>query len=284
MIDGRTDLRGFVFPDPLQMGDARVGGSTFRAISAFPEFERVHWRDIDFSGAVMRNARFTESTIERCLFTGADLFDWRLWGSRILDTSFQRADLAGSAIGTGPYRDAGINIWARVDFDRANMSNAVASECVFLDCSFRRSKLRGVWFTHVTFDGVVFEGVLQRVKFAAQWSEGKRNPGPMRNADFRGVRFRDVDIRYRFENVVFDDTDDIPVIRDYRTVLTRALEMARASRDPRENAQVDLLEVLADHAGDYDTVLVTADFRGLGYDLHEPALVNLVKRAQGDAG
>jgi uncharacterized protein YjbI with pentapeptide repeats len=262
-IDGRIDLRGFVFPDGPR----------------FPKFEHVNWRNIDFSGSVIRSARLFESTIEECRFDAADLFDWRLWGCRVVSSSFRAAELTGAAIGTGPYGEAGINVWTGVSFDRADLSAAIVSECIFTDCSFRKAKLTRVWFTHVTFDGAVFEGTLRGVKFAAHWLEGKRDPGPMRNVDFRGVRFRDADIRYRFDNVLFDETGDIIVIKDYRSVLERALELARGSLCPEESAQVSLLETLAKHAGDYDSILVPGDFKGLGLELHESALVRLVRRA-----
>ena len=261
-FEGKIDLRGFAFPDARQVGEFKVGRTTFKSIEGFPEFNSVRWRGIDFTGAVIRSARFFTSTIDNCRFDQADLFDWRLWATRVSDSSFTKADLQSGAIGTGHYGKAGTNVWTRVNFDRADMRGAGLRQCVLRDCTFRKTNLRKVWFSYVTFDGVAFEGLLDGVLFEGRHHADSGNPPPMRNVDFRGVRFRDCDFRHRFDNVMFDESPDVRVIRDFPAVVRQAAECARENGDAEEKEMASVLEAVVgrDLPATYDSIFFPGDF------------------------
>jgi uncharacterized protein YjbI with pentapeptide repeats len=278
--EGRVDLRGFAFPDARRVGSFKGGRSTFQSLEGMPVFERARWRRIDFTDAVIRDARFFSSVIEDCRFDEADLFDWRLWNSTITDCSFVKSDLSGSAIGTGSTKENGVNVWTRVNFDQADLVDATVSGCVFRQCTFRKAKIRHVWFSYVTFEDVVFEGLLEKVLFEARQFEGKRDPGPMRNVDFRGVTFRDCDFRCQFDNVLFDESPDLRVILNYSTVVRRMLELARESSDPDESGMVKNLEYATKTAqSPIDSVFFSSDFTS--YERRE-AYRRLLDRAEAD--
>jgi uncharacterized protein YjbI with pentapeptide repeats len=283
--DGLVDLRGLVFPDARQLGVFRTRRSTFESTLGAPHFTRVRWRGIDFRGAVIREARFFGSVIQECRFDEADLFEWRLRDCLIMDCTFAGAELQNCFLGNGASEEDGVNVWTRIDFDRADLIGSHVSGAVFRECTFRRAKLRDLWFHHVTFDGVVFEGVLQDLRFEGRPFEGTRDPGPMRNVDFRGVTFRGCDFRgYRFENVAFDESSDITVVHDFPAVIRRALELANASGDPEERARIPLLEGITrerDQNG-YDYVFVPADFASGGISAAGEAFGRLLAQAQAD--
>jgi uncharacterized protein YjbI with pentapeptide repeats len=282
--EGRVDLRGFAFPDARQVGPIKVGRSTFQSIEGMPQFAEVRWREIDFTGAVIRHARFFSSVIEDCRFDEADLFDWRLWDAKITDCSFVKADLRNSAIGTGTTDENGENVWTRVNFDRADLVDATVVGCVFRQCTFRKAKIRKVWFSYVTFEDVVFEGLLESVLFEARQFENKRDPGPMRDVDFRGVVFRRCEIQYRFDTVLFDESPDVRVFRDYPMVIKRASELARESSNPEEQALFPTLEEMADEKsiGSFDSVFFPADFISSGLGEVGGVFGRLLERAEAD--
>lgn len=281
VFEGRVDLRGFAFPDARQVGSFTAGRLSVQSIEGFPEFESVRWQGIDFTGAVIRNARFFGASIENCRFDRADLFDWRLWDSRVTDCSFVGADLQRSAIGTGDGTGRGINVWTRVDFDRANFNGASVWDCVFRDCTFRNARLRKLRFYFVTFDRAVFEGALELVLFDGRKLVGQRDPGPMRDVDFRKVTFRLCEFRCQFQNVTFDDSADIRLVRDYPRVLKRALDFARNSSDPEERNVAPVIEHLVPLKAEvpYDSIFFPADYPS---DKAHDAFGRLLERAEHD--
>lgn len=136
----------------------------------------------------------------------------------------------------------------------------------------------------VTFDGVVFEGVLDRVLFEGRKIAGKRDPGPMRNVDFRGVTFRHCDFRCQLENVTFDESPEIRVIRDFPAVLIRALRLARKSSDPEERDLTSLIEDLTTLKSElrYDSVFFPEEYASDDLRKINEAFGRLVDRAENE--
>jgi len=283
--EGRVDLRGLEFPSPARVNSVVIANSTFEVIGGFPVFAATRWEHIDLRASVIRHARFHDAWIHDCLFDQADLHDWRLWNSQVSDSSFERADMTGSAIGTGERGANGVNRWHRVSFDRADLKRAVVSECDFVDCTFRNTKLKSVKFNYATFDGVKFEGLLDGVLFEARKFSDTRDPGPLKDVDFRGVLFRNCEMRaYKFENVQFDHEPGLRVIVDYARVGTRALKMAAVSTDPIEQQVSGTIQHSLKLYSEGDTIYVPADFvSAVGIECAE-TLDRLYDRAQRELG
>lgn len=279
--DGRADLRGLPFPDPHRLGAVQGGRASFTVIGGFPKFLDARWHSIDLSGSIIRNARFVRAKLDDCLFDQANLEDWRLWNTTVINSSFVRADLRGSALGTGTSGYGGINEWVGCCFDRANLTGAILDEMALKSCTFRNAKLRRASFGYTAFDGVVFAGILDGVRFEARGLADTVDPGPMKGVDFSEAMFRDAYlVGYQFEDVAF--SPDVLVIQDYPAVLSRALQLARASDDPDERSAIQVLEYAATRRSQrtFDSIFVPADFIAMGESSMASALVRLYERAK----
>jgi hypothetical protein len=86
-----------------------------------------------------------------------------VWNTRIRDSSFVDANLAGSAL--GPTKRMKHNRYERVSFARADLRDVVCSAGVFNDVDFDHTKLVDIDFRASRFERCRFTGPLREVVF-----------------------------------------------------------------------------------------------------------------------
>lgn len=254
-IDGRTDLRGLVFPT------VRVVGPGKASINAWlPELTGVELRGLDLSGSVIRNAALTDVHIADCLFDSADLVDWRVFATTVSNSSFVGADLDGALLGTSP-RGGRHNRWNHVNFDRANLRRAIFNHGVLHNATFRRAKIKRTHFDNLDMASVTFEGLIDHSRFFSlpDNTEEYREHW-MRDVDFTQAVFRDGQLEgYRTDNVRLPP--DVLLITDFPAVHNRALQAAETTGNHELLAELDFLTGKAELAGTepWDFALFVSD-------------------------
>jgi uncharacterized protein YjbI with pentapeptide repeats len=103
--------------------------------------------------------RFFSSSITGCVFYAADCEDWRLWDCQVSESSFEKANLSGAAMGT--WRDGRPNDWFGISFDGADLRDTNSTGASFVSCSFRGARLKGVHFLQSRIVSCVFAGRLE---------------------------------------------------------------------------------------------------------------------------
>ena len=221
--DGRRDLRGLALPAPTFGSTLAVGGKTATVMSGLQEFRDVHWQQLDLSHAQLSSLRFFGSVIADCRFDNAICADWRLWDSDVKDSSFVKAGLRDSALGTW-YEGGTGNVWRNIDFDGADLRGLVATGCLMVHCSFKGAKLKGAEFLQATIQYCQFTGVLQDVLFDGRQIPGRAEPEVFLETDFSGATFRDVEFRgCHFEAVKLPEGIDL--VPNFPIVARRVLEL-----------------------------------------------------------
>lgn len=252
-VNGRLDLRGFAVPSHAPSGMLSVSGY------AVVEFDNVQtivgrrWVALDLSHAQLPGIKFFDTAMEDCVFTGANCRGWRLWGCRVVDSSFAGVDFRESALGT--WRNGRGNSWEGVSFDRADLRTASFSGSRLTRCSFHDSRIDGVHFLQMDISHCVFSGTLRDVLFDCRAVPNERIVGPMIDVDFHDARFIDVDFRgCRLEPPILPERDSITLVERYPAVARRMLE--RLSDDPSLNARMLAAELRGtlQLAGGDDTV------------------------------
>src|SRR5439155_11893059 len=115
---GRVDLRGLPLRVPEPIKRNTPNGWTVEELPRLTKFERVRLADLDLTGAELQSLRFFETTIANCRFDDSNCRDWRLWATRVTDTTFAGADLREAAL--GPWLEGRGNVYERVTFSGAN--------------------------------------------------------------------------------------------------------------------------------------------------------------------
>ncbi|MCQ9163586.1 pentapeptide repeat-containing protein [Arthrobacter sp. STN4] len=229
--EGRIDLRGLAAEPPALTG--RVGtGETAFGVLAGVEHIRANWERLDLSGAVLPSLRFSGTSITDCIFRKTSCPDMRLWDCTVRDSSFEGADLRGSALGT--WHDHKANCWINVSFDAADLRDALFYGGEIRCCSFRGSKLARAQFLQATIEKTVIASDLREVMFDGRELSDKPTAGPLRDVDFSGAAFADTEFRgYRFERVQLPP--GARPIPNYPVVARRALDLVadNASKEAR---------------------------------------------------
>lgn len=222
--EGRADLRGLPTPTPSILKDLTTGGVSLQVVEGLLEARNLRWSALDLSHARLSSMRFFDCAIENCLFEGAACRDWRLWNSEVINCKFDGSDLRDAAIGT--WHDGHSNVWRRVSFDGADLRGALLSGCLLSECTFRETRLSGAQFLQATIQDSLFAGPLSDVLFDGRDLPRKPVAGPMRNVDFSGTSFADVEFRgYRFDGVRLPDLPGLRMIPRYPETARRALAL-----------------------------------------------------------
>lgn len=241
-VDGRVDLRGFPFPEPLQLQEITAKGTTV-ALGVFAGMVEVRssvWSGLDLSGASLRRVALNEMAIDDCLFEGADCRNARVAGATLSDCSFERADLRDSSLGATTHGHR--TTYSNVSFANARLDNSHAVEAHFLQCRFSDTRLNGVNFMGSQFVGGSFEGEVEDVILygeppALALEHGHDgSPNRMQGVDLRRARLRFVNFRHLelAEAQLPEDTDHL-VVRPYAVLLRATVDLLR--RDARPAAK-----------------------------------------------
>src|SRR5690242_8052212 len=87
-INGRLDFRGFVAPINVARTTTSTPIATIRETKGNTRLKGALLRGCDFSGAKLSDLILFDSNIEDCVFDGADCGGWRMWGTRVVKSSF----------------------------------------------------------------------------------------------------------------------------------------------------------------------------------------------------
>ncbi len=239
--DGRLDLRGLSAP-ATEVGPPRqAAGLTYRQLHGLTEVRGCKLKGVDFSGAMLRDLRFFDSSFTDCRFDGADCREWRMWGCDVQRCSFRSADLRDASIGA--WSKGRFMRWSEVDFSGADMRRIVASEAVFAGCEFANARLEHIDFGSV-FAGCHFAGHLREVQFYDRaFDSHQREPNRMLDCDFSEalldwVAFRRLDL----DHVKLPSGPEHLVVGHYRCVLERALELLDGASEPWQLGLRGMLE------------------------------------------
>ena len=279
-IDGRADLRGLPVPAPSILGSEGFHGLTIREMGGLLEFNGVRLEALDLSNSTLESLRFFECEIVNCKFTSATCPDWRMWGVNVTDTDFEGASLQDALLG-GRHQGRG-NIFRSTTFRKADLRRIACDSALFVDCDFSNAKISHVDFGSTGFVRCRFAGELRKVIFWDHGFEtGKLEPNTMEDVDFSKARFREVEFRrLDLDRVLLPTSGDHVVIRSYRCVLEKALQVLAKDDHPSAPVLEAYLEVCARWVGPQQFVGVFArrDFHGLFDEEYAVALLRQCER------
>ena len=189
------------------------------------------WKRLDFAKARMASLRLFDVMIEDCCFDGADLSELRMWGTRILRTSFRGADLRGAAL--GGVENGKRNLFQDVDFTKADLRRTSHQSSDMVRCLFSNTKLKQAEFRGTVFVDCTFEGKLEEVIFYRVPTDAKHlPPNEMKDVDLsraklRWAAFRGLDM----DRVQWPEDGEHLLIRDYARTLTRVIDTFKGRTD-----------------------------------------------------
>jgi uncharacterized protein YjbI with pentapeptide repeats len=230
-VKGRVDLRDLSVPPRAVVREKMHRSKRVAEISGFITVRGALWKGLDFSGAQLESLRFHETSIADCRFDGARCVDWRMWRTRIADTSFCSADLRGSAL--GGIKSGTRNAFRGVDFTNADLRQTVHQSADMVACTFCKTNLSGVDFQGTVFVDCTFEGELSKVLFYRHAFRGEAfPPNEMKGVDLRQakllyVQFRGLDM----DQVYWPEDGEHFLVEDYPATLDRMLAAFGARSD-----------------------------------------------------
>jgi uncharacterized protein YjbI with pentapeptide repeats len=231
-VDGRWDMRSLGTPtQPWKKGDV-MPSATLR---------RVALRDLDLSGATLEHFTFFDCLIENCVFDGATLFDFGMFGTRVVNCSLKETTYDGGMGGDRRHP----NEWIRVDFSRGDLRKSFHSSELYEDCDFSNSRLDRVDFDGSRHRRSRFVGPFEELAFHASstmWRSRQKNT--MDGVDFAGATIRDSAFHdLDLSSCVLPRSSDHLVFDRRRVFAARVLDALQASA--RDN--VDLRVTMEAH-------------------------------------
>jgi uncharacterized protein YjbI with pentapeptide repeats len=242
-INGRVDLRGLALPAPRVKQARRfmmVGRNwDVGRLTGVIEIKGAHLDGVDLSYSSLPNMKLHESRIENSRFDRAKLNEVGFWGCTIRRTSFVGASLRAAVLG-GSARDQ--TEYDRIDFQEADLRDAVVGMADFADCNFSNAKLNKVEFYGSRITRCTFAGQLREVIFQAAGLGPEHRQGSLEDVDFSQAHFRWVGLRgFDLNRVTLPAGPDHVIFSNYQCVLERAIA---SLQDDTEDAKLSLLGLL----------------------------------------
>ena len=192
--NGRIDLRGISLPEPLRSARYATSLGVVDKVEGATVIRNSKWHDLDFSGSKLKTLRLFDCELQNCSFDNCDLRDLRLWSTKIVESTFRRANLKESAL--GGVQNGSRNLFEGVDFTEADLSRTAYTAALFHRCTFSHTKLEKVDFQTTAFSECKFEGPLSHVLFYRRAFNGEAfPPNEMVDVDFRRATLRFVEFR-----------------------------------------------------------------------------------------
>lgn len=229
-VDHRVDLRGLIISTAVATPHGVSGSLLVETLHGAAWFRDVNLVGLDLSGARLEHLRFTNVTIDDCVFDQASCRDWRLWDSQVRRSSFVGADLRDGALGT--HHDGKSVSWSDVDFSRTNLGGSFFQGSSVAQCTFANTRLDGVELVDCQLSDLVFSGRLKRFTIDVR---GRRIPGAtptVSNLDFAACTFADVTMRgCTFDTVTLPTDPDLVVVHRFAALAPRQLEALAGRED-----------------------------------------------------
>ena len=219
--NGRLDLRGFSLPAPDKFFLAKVGDLKMLTLEGVFSLQGRSWRGLDLSYSTLPALRFTDTTIDDCVFDDSVCLDWRFWNSRVTKSSFARTDLRGISMGV---RNGPSNSWTDISFVDTNFGELWVWCGQFDRCTFERPLMRGARFRGCIVTNSKFVGPITDVLFDFRVEINKHSR--ISNVDFSQATFREVEFAgFNPVGIEFPQDQDLIVVPHFRRVLQRQLQL-----------------------------------------------------------
>jgi uncharacterized protein YjbI with pentapeptide repeats len=284
--EGRVDLRGLQMPSPELLGTQQWKGWGVQELGGLVQLREVTLSDLDLSWGQLDHLRFFTSRIANCRFGSARCLDWRMWATETVDCSFVGADLRNSVLGS--WYENRENVWRRVDFSQADLRSIVSKAALFEDCVFSNARLAKTNFESSGFVRCTFAGELRDVIFNDRgYRSPKQEPNAMVDVDFSEAELRDVEFRHLdLDRMIFPRSSSHLVVRNYRCVLTKALEDLAGNESMRARSLRAVLENRVRWAGGHQEagVFNVRDFREREGDEDAAWQIEVIRRAERECG
>lgn len=232
-VDGRTDLRGLVIPDPLVIDKRQLKWFQAAKVSGQTWFTNLSLEGLDFSGSYLKGLFFSGCQVKDCVFDKSNCENSLIWETVFSECSFRKADLRGAGLGLVPKKKR--NQFEGVDFTEADLRSTLYSPpgAEFHDCTFRKARLSKLDFGGSVFETCVFEGKLEDLQF---YRTGFRAegfpPNEMNNVDFSQAELRFVEFRgLNLTNVRWPNSEEHLLVNDYGAVLEYLLDNLKGRSD-----------------------------------------------------
>lgn len=265
-IDGRIDLRGLAAPDPSEVEKYRTATMIVKEQSGLIAIGGVHWKGIDFSNCRLNSLRFFDSIIENCSFDAGHCRDWRMWNTRIINTTFRGADLRDSALGA--VENGKRNSFKRVDFTKADLRQTSHGSADMVECIFVDTKLAKVDFHGTVFENCIFSGELNEVLFYRYNFRGEAYPpNEMKGVDFRHATLRYVEFReLDMNDVKWPEDSEHIILKNYKASLDKMLNALKLRSDVSSRRLTAILGMMRKWAGPNQAqgILSKAELVGAG--------------------
>jgi len=184
---------------------------------------------IDFTEAQLNGWRLRKSEILNSTFDRARCIEWVLWHSAVRDSSFERANMRGSMLGS--YPEGGRIVWENVNFIGADLRDVSAYGAIFRGCNFSRARLEKAIFNQCDFSNCRFAGRVEEVVFDGRKLPGQAPCREMELVDFTEATFANVEFRgYSLNAVQLPRDPDVLLIRRLPCVARRVTEMLATDR------------------------------------------------------
>jgi uncharacterized protein YjbI with pentapeptide repeats len=200
--EGRSDLRGFLFPKPRQTGQS-IGFSGYEvSMTSEPQrFERLILEDIDFSCADMTETIWKRCNFSNCEFDNSRLNEAAFFDCHVSESRFVNSNLTGCVLGGHVRNHSGELVNCR--FQGGKFKEVVFAfpklegcrfDCDVVNVDFNGSQLTDCIFTG-RLDKVIFrrkpsKSVTDEIRLARLIPENR-----MEHVDFSEADLHDVDFR-----------------------------------------------------------------------------------------
>lgn len=238
-------------PDPAASESFTFADYEVTELSGLSQIKAIEWKDLDFTGARLGKLRFMDATVRNCVFNQAFCQGWRIWSTKIGNSSFARADLRGSQMGA--LFEGRASEYHQVDFTKADLRDSHFPSTELYGCTFIQGKLKKLRFNGCSLSDCVFEGTLPEVSF---YREGLNVGAPntisreMVNVDFSRAKFRWVEIRgYDLNQVKLPADDDHLIVEDVKNSLGRIIKALNERPDKGSHGMAAALECVLNWTG-----------------------------------
>lgn len=197
-VDGRADLRGFIFPSPTFGNQVSVGGLDFRLSAEKVKVRSVVWEAMDFTGATLSHLMFIDCTLRDLKVQDAVQVGSGFWGCLLADSHFTSSDLRELCLSS----DQDPSKWQNSTVEHCDLRDAVMWGGAFENVEFRAIKTNGLNVTLNNLVDVKFSGTVDRVHFDNR-RHGNLQPRTHLGVDFSEATLREVDFSgWRFSDAL----------------------------------------------------------------------------------
>jgi uncharacterized protein YjbI with pentapeptide repeats len=200
-VNGRADLRGFVFPGATALEGESGALGTGRSAPKM-RFRSQVWESIDFTGCTLSALMFFNFEFKDVLLHDVDFKGSGFWDCVIRDSELVKSDLRSFCLSA----EAKPTRWENSVIRRCDLRGSSMSGGSFHNMEFSSLKANRLSIERCSFNDVRFVGGLDEVQFDDRQLATSTPPRQLERVDLSGARLNDVDFRgWRFDSVTLPD-------------------------------------------------------------------------------